>query len=134
MAHFQKHWSTDLQDEAKECIQKAVCSLSCHFAGSPKTYGNKFEARYHEINQSATSALTKPRKRGKLKTLLQELELSDDEADSDSPGTQSPLDDAEQPWKRDYNAYIDTPHDVPEEMSVVQWWGVCQSRDRCLSF
>jgi len=27
MAHFQKHWSADLQEEAKACVQKAVCYL-----------------------------------------------------------------------------------------------------------
>jgi len=124
MAHFQKHWSADLQEDVRECVQKAVCG-SCHRLSESHTYENQFEACYHKINASTTSLPTKPRKRGGLKTLLREL--SDDENNSDSFITPSPLDDPEKPWKRDYNAYIDTVHDVPEGMSVVQWWGVCQS-------
>ena len=46
MAHFQKHWSADLQEGMRECIQKAVCG-SCHYLSKPHTYENQFEACYH---------------------------------------------------------------------------------------
>ena len=66
--------------------------------------------------------MKKQQKQNGLKTLLREL--SDDE-DAHSTITPSSSEDPDKPWKRDYNAYIDTVHDVPEGMSAVQWWGVC---------
>jgi hypothetical protein len=98
-------------------------SFSCH----PNSW-NQFEVRYNEINKSLLSTVKKQQKRHGLKTLLREL--SDDEHDANSTITPSSSDDPEKPWKRDYNSYIDTVHDVLEGMSAVQWWGVCTFSSR----
>ena len=63
----------------------------------------------------------KPQKRG-LKTLLREL--SDDDSDSELPTATSRSEDPENPWKQQYNAYMDAVHDLPEGMSTIEWWGV----------
>lgn len=92
-------------------------------------HGIQFEARYHQINALAASTSAKTRKRGGLKSLLHQL--GDDESDSNLAVGPSSSINPEQPWKQTYNAYIDTVHDVPEGMSIVQWWGVCQFRNYC---
>jgi hypothetical protein len=85
---------------------------------------NQFEAQYHEINKSVPIAMRKAQKCSGLKTLLCELS-SDEEHDTDSSVMPSSSEDPEKLWKREYNAYMDTIHDVPEGMSAIQWWGVC---------
>ena len=68
-------------------------------------------------------------KKGKLSTLLREL--SDDESDNDSDndmgvnGGSSQLDDASQPWMKDFHMYLDTSEHVPDGWGAVKWWAVC---------
>ena len=97
----------------------SIFALSFH-----QTHGNQFEARYHEINKSVPIAARKAQKCSGLKTLLRELS-SDEEHNTDSSIMPSSSEDPEKLWKREYNAYMDTVHDVPEGMSTIQWWGVC---------
>ena len=45
-----------------------------------------------------------------------------DEDDDDS--TSTPTEIAE-PWWHEFNQYLNGSDEVPNGMSIVQWWGVC---------
>ena len=52
-------------------------------------------------------------------------ELSDDEEDAAMDiGVDIPHD-PQQPWFRDFCAYMDVPEQVPEGWTAIQWWSVC---------
>jgi hypothetical protein len=71
---------------------------------------------------STAMPLVKSRKDKGLSALLREL--SDDKEDT-TMDTQSDVpDDPQQPWIRDYCAYMDVPEQVPEGWTAIQWWGV----------
>lgn len=68
---------------------------------------------------------TQPRNGKSIHALLREL--SDDEDDTMVDiGTELP-DDPQQPWLRDYRAYIDVVEQVPKGRTTIQWWGVSDS-------
>jgi hypothetical protein len=83
------------------------------------------------IIKLAPIASRKLQKRSSVHNLLRQLS-SDDEQD-DSLITPLSSEDPDKPWKRDYNAHMDTVHDVPEGMSTVQWWGVREPHFHYLS-
>jgi hypothetical protein len=63
-------------------------------------------------------------------------ELSDDEDDTMVDAGMDIPDDPQQPWLRDYHAYMDISEQVPEGWTAIQWWGVCfqfdlDTRTRC---
>jgi hypothetical protein len=59
-----------------------------------------------------------------LRTLLHELESSDDsELSDDAPGTSAAFVDAPA-WLKDFNIYLNTTDEIPEGQTIVQWWGV----------
>ena len=59
-----------------------------------------------------------PKKKSKMSKLLREI--SDDE----SAPTPSAPSDPTRPWYKDFRRYLDTEDDLPEDMTIVQWWGV----------
>jgi hypothetical protein len=62
------------------------------------------------------------------------LELSDDDEFEDilpDYGLDVPVD-PQWPWLRDYRVYMDTPNQVPEGWSMIQWWGVSASVSVCI--
>jgi len=63
-----------------------------------------------------------PRKDKGSHALLREL--SDDEEDAMADIGLDVQDDPQQPWLRDYHAYIDILKQVPEGWTAIQWWGV----------
>lgn len=63
-----------------------------------------------------------PRKKtGKVHSLLQELS-SDDE--SDDGELEESLEDPQSPWLKEFHLYLNSATAVPENMSIIQWWGV----------
>ena len=59
-----------------------------------------------------------PKKKSKMSKLLREI--SDDE----SIPTPSAPTDPTRPWYKDFRRYLDTEDELPEDMTIVQWWGV----------
>jgi len=48
-------------------------------------------------------------------------ELSSDESDNESE--EVPVD-PDSPWMREFQLYLNTATSVPENMSIIHWWGV----------
>jgi hypothetical protein len=65
--------------------------------------------------------LTLPSKGKRVQALLREL--SDDEDAVSDIGADVP-NDPQRPWLQDYQGYIDTIDQVPEDLTTIQWWGV----------
>ena len=40
--------------------------------------------------------------------------------------------DSEKPWMAEFNRYLNTHDVLPEGMTVVKWWGVCNFCYYCL--
>jgi len=57
-----------------------------------------------------------------MRTLLREL--SDDEDDIIAHTGADRPQDPQQPWLRNYCSYMDAFEQVPEDWSMIQWWGV----------
>jgi hypothetical protein len=77
------------------------------------------------LNGGSTARPSTQSRKGKgIKALLREL--SDDEKDTAMDTGLLVPDDPEQPWLRDYCAYLDASvlEQVPEGWSAIQWWGV----------
>ena len=68
---------------------------------------SQFEAHYKQI-YSIASALPKSMEDS-------DWDMSDDEGGGDS----------EKPWLAEFNRYLNTHDVLPEGMTVVKWWGVC---------
>jgi hypothetical protein len=49
-------------------------------------------------------------------------EYTSDEDDDDSASTPAEI---AEPWRREFNQYLNGSDEVPNGMSIVQWWGVC---------
>ena len=49
-------------------------------------------------------------------------EYTSDEDDDDSVSTPTEI---AEPWRRKFNQYLNGSDEVPNGMSIVQWWGVC---------
>ena len=45
-------------------------------------------------------------------------------SDEDEPGLQAHKVDDLGPWVHGFNEFIDTVDEIPDDMSIVQWWGV----------
>lgn len=77
--------------------------------------------------QSSLLPSTKSLK-SKLNNLLREL--SDDESDDSNHADAHPtvLEDPNQPWLRDFRAYLDVVEYVPDGWTTIAWWGVSDSR------
>ena len=54
---------------------------------------------------------------GALRSLLGELEIDVQTGDAALPAAASEV----EPWRVEYNTYLDTAHVVPEGISLVQW-------------
>jgi hypothetical protein len=63
-----------------------------------------------------------------MEILLRELS-SDDDADIDAPS--SLLADSSKPWQKEFNQYLDVRDEVPEGMTLIQWWGVGLTCSSC---
>ena len=51
--------------------------------------------------------------------------LAEDTTDDDEElGTPTPATDASQPWKTEFNQYLNGNDEVPNGMSLPRWWGV----------
>lgn len=70
--------------------------------------------------------------RSRFRTLLHELDSSDDESDN-APGTQNSVafTDATPTWLTDFNAYLNTTDEIPDGQTIIQWWGV-SSHSSCI--
>jgi hypothetical protein len=48
-----------------------------------------------------------------------------DDSDSDDDGiSNTPTTTSEAPWRREFNRYLRGEDELPENMTLVQWWGV----------
>lgn len=75
------------------------------------------------MNSGSTTQPSAPSRKDKgFRALLREL--SDDEEDAMADTGLDVPDDPQQPWLRDYHAYIDVLEQVPESWTAIQWWGV----------
>lgn len=60
------------------------------------------------------------KKRSRIDRLVHRHLESDSEAEDDELSQ-----DPSSPWKAEFERYLNTHDIVPEEMSIVHWWGVC---------
>lgn len=55
----------------------------------------------------------------KMKKFLWELDSSSDDEEPAMPQI-----DPNKPWLKEFNTYLDAVDEVPEDMSLIGWWGV----------
>jgi hypothetical protein len=88
----------------------------------------KFKARYAEMYGNSASAPSKKGKSvGRFNKLLRELRTdsdSDDTDRNDTPSASAASLEPKEPWSKEYNMYINTIDEIPEGMTITQWWGV----------
>jgi hypothetical protein len=64
---------------------------------------------------------------GRFKKLLWELRSDSDSNDADNNDTPSasvPSLEPKEPWSKEYNMYLNAIDEIPEGMTLIQWWGV----------
>jgi hypothetical protein len=62
---------------------------------------------------------------GKVKVLLWELESHDEDENLFAHSTpSSSSSDPAKPWLKEFHYYLNSFDEIPEGMSIVQWWGV----------
>ena len=64
------------------------------------------------------------KKKGKTLAVDSSSDSDSDDLIAPSPLTQGSSD---QQWKREFNHYLKGEDELPEGMTLVQWWGVCLS-------
>jgi hypothetical protein len=88
----------------------------------------QFKERYERLSGESASSGPQKKDRGsrsRFRTLLHELDSSDDdELSDDTPGTSTTFIDATPAWSKDFNTYLNTTDEIPEGQTIVQWWGV----------
>ena len=52
------------------------------------------------------------------------------DTDSENEDDDDEMLDPAKPWMGEFKQYLDTMDVVPENMSIVRWWGVCEHRLR----
>ena len=100
-----------------------------HFAADISDYNcPQFKQRYEKLNSD--SAIPVHVKKGhratsNVKTLLCELDSSDDDNTSDSESGPSAVpSDPTKPWLKEFNHYLNTVDKLSDSQTIVQWWGV----------
>ncbi|KAF7342966.1 putative AC transposase [Mycena venus] len=107
--YFEKYWGSELAKEARATAEKI------------------FAERWRKLHSNGTASNPVLRRPSKLCTLLRELTPdSDDEALSSlSEHHRDPT----RPWLDEFEEYYNSrPEIVPENVSMVSWWGACVGR------
>ncbi|KAJ7092525.1 hypothetical protein C8R43DRAFT_1244587 [Mycena crocata] len=106
LAYFSEHWSAELQAEVLVTVEKI------------------FERRWLKLRDAESDQpVARPRKKTKLAMLLAVDLDSDSEDDSPVPSSSAIIPEGGKPWFADFRKYIDALDDLPDNMSVVTWWG-----------
>lgn len=121
MSHFKKNWDTSLQDDVLDMAKKNRTSFRHIIIKNTRVKtALQFKERYDKLNESNGSAPPPPRKKRKTLGLLREDDSDSDDSDNEDDISADPT----QPWLAEFQRYLDTNDIMPEEMSVVEWWGV----------
>ncbi|KAF8950693.1 hypothetical protein BDZ97DRAFT_1163754 [Flammula alnicola] len=108
MTHFKKYWGKKLVGDVESLLEK------------------KFSEQYKRLHAAGTSesqakdALS-ARKKSCMQGLLSRNLETDSECEEDDD---NPMSDPTKPWMTEFHRYIDTVEAVPDDMDIVQWWGV----------
>ncbi|PPQ83822.1 hypothetical protein CVT24_012453 [Panaeolus cyanescens] len=112
-AHFERNWGGDLTEDVESTVRsKFIERYNALNTSTSSTSPNTSRPRPSSIRASAH-----PRKRR-----IQLASLSDDESDSD-PITRAPSNPLE-PWRTEWDSYLNTHEVVPNDMGIVEWWGL----------
>ena len=120
MAHFEKHWNAELQQEVLTLAWNVVCHFSRVDNLQSSLTLSKFKEHYEQL-QAADALFSKlstthVAKQQKTHGLLHDTDS--DELDDDVDDALLPL------WMIEFKCYIDTNDIIPPGMVVVEWWGV----------
>jgi hypothetical protein len=92
----------------------------------------QFKERHEKLSGNSTTSGPQKKNRGsrsQFRALLLELESSDEDGASDgAPGPSTALSDDTPAWLKEFNIYLNTPDEIPEGQTIVQWWGVSLRR------
>ncbi|PSR76351.1 hypothetical protein PHLCEN_2v1847 [Hermanssonia centrifuga] len=103
-SHFKKHWSLELQQEAKELIKRV------------------FREHYSVLSKdSQVPEQTQKLSTGKARMRLRAL--SDDELETEVIAT-APSRSMGKPWLPEFRHYLNMAEHVQGDMSAVKWWGL----------
>lgn len=102
------------------------------FVGETLTRSYQFSARHEEMyGKSAAPDLSK---KSAVRASSSRRQLSDDESEGEAttpaPSASARLsaaDSINKPWMREFNLYLDTKEHMPDDLSVIEWWGVSTS-------
>ena len=120
MAHFKKYWEVSLQKDVIELVQKKVCYLS--IIQSVKQDFLQFSECYKSLNNSSSSATASGKPSNKMTRIGR---LVAHELDTDSEAEEDTNLDPSKPWMAKFDRYINTHESIPDDLSTVAWWGVC---------
>lgn len=115
MKYFKKNWSAPLQKEVKTMAEKIVSHIFNYLFPSKRFESDliihvQFKERYEYVNSIANIAAD---------PLLKLTEDSDWDMSDEGEG------DTDKPWLAEFNRYLNTHDVLPEGMTIVEWWGVC---------
>jgi hAT family protein len=111
MRYFKKNWPALLQEEVVTMAEKIVSQYNLSSSDHSDSF-IQFKERYEHVYSIASAAAGPPKS-----TEDSEWDMSDE-----SEG------DLEKPWLAEFNRYLNTHDILPEGMTVVKWWGVCNVR------
>jgi hypothetical protein len=126
MGYFNKYWSSELQGDVVECVEKVVSRAIGLLDYLSFEYSKfQFKERYFLCSQSSVKLSGRPGK-SKISVLLRELS-EDEDTDDAGAGPMTP-EDLAKPWLRDFRAYLDVVEHIPDGWTAIKWWGVSDSR------
>ncbi|KAK6969475.1 putative AC transposase [Favolaschia claudopus] len=119
-----------------DALEKAADKINEYYEKSAKStaqvmaMGRYFDKHWgaelaKEARDTAETILARPQPSSKFGTLLRELTP---ESDDDEPTTSEPHRDPQRPWLDEFEEYYTSrPEVIPENISMVAWWGMCRS-------
>ena len=87
----------------------------------------QFIEYYNSLRNEGLAAPTNPSQVAKKKSRVDQLVRRHLESDSEAEDDDEVSEDPTKPWKAEFDRYMDTHDIVPDDMSIVHWWGVCLS-------
>jgi len=123
LSHFKKYWKKEEYDEVVKLIEAKVCIPCLHFVfslNSMTQFIECYEFLHHTMPPSEQSK--KSKKSCKVDGLIRDNIETDSEYEGDEE--EDPLSDLTKPWRGEFLRFLNAKDVIPENVGIVEWWGV----------